>query len=338
MPPTAKQILENVRAKVWPVYKPYLPKGDDEFSRMVRDYPERKGKYGRAALICLSNELFGGKPENAYLTAAAYQAGEDWILIHDDIHDESEERRHKPCLHKIHGEKHAINAGDALHMIMWKMLRGNRKLLGEDLSRTLEDMIHETLFTTTRGQHVELNWIKNNSIDVSAEDYFYKVDIISGLYTIITPLQLGAMIAGASESDLQKIVKFAKPLGRAFQIRDDVLNLLEKEEYGKETYGDIYEGKRTLVLSHLVRNCTADEKQKLSDIYSKKRKDKIPEEVSYVVNLMRKYGSIEYAQKVAEDYAEEALNIFDKEFLHLPDTQTKQDLRTLIEYMAKREK
>ncbi len=332
----AKKILDDVKAKVWPVYQPYLPKGDDEFSVMVRDYPERQGKYGRAALICLSNELFGGKPERAYLTAAAYQAGEDWILIHDDFHDESEERRHLPCLHQIYGEKHAVNAGDALHMIMWSMLRNNHQLLGETLARTLEDKIHETLLTTTKGQHVELNWIKNNCIGVTDDDYFYKVDIISGLYTIITPLQLGAIIAGASESDLQKIVKFAKPLGRAFQIRDDVLNLLEKKEYGKEAYGDIYEGKRTLMLTHAFINCTPSEQERVAEIYAKKRKEKTAGEVAYVVELMKKYDSIKYAQKFAEDYAKDALNIFDKEFSHLPATQAKQDLRTLIEYMAMR--
>lgn len=328
------KILNDIKEKVWQVYEPYLPK-NSKFSQLIRDYPERKGKYVRAALIYLSCEFLGGDPNKTLLTAAAYQAGEDWILIHDDVYDESEERRGKSCLHKIYGEKQAINAGDALHMIMWKMLRDNRDVLGEKLSRKIEDKIFETLITTAEGQYFELNWIAENNINLSEKDYFYKVDIISGLYTIITPLQLGAMIAGADTATLHKIEQFARPLGRAFQIRDDVLNLAHTEEYGKEKYGDIWEGKRTLMLVHLLKNCTPKEEDIITKIYAKKRTDKTDDEINYVVELMQEYSSIDYAQKIAEDYSKEALELFDRNFAHIQN-EAKEKLHELIYFMATR--
>src|SRR3989344_8239984 len=95
----------------------YLPNRAPEVHyKAVREYVDRRGKYGRPNLLLLWCELHGGKRQDALLPAAAMQASEDWVLIHDDWEDSNELRRGKPSAHLIYGERYAINAGDALHM------------------------------------------------------------------------------------------------------------------------------------------------------------------------------------------------------------------------------
>ena len=119
-----KEYVSKYRDSVYSKIMEYLPlKEPEAHYRMVRDYSERMGSYRRAGFILLTGEMFGEKPENLFLPAAAMQMSEDWILIHDDIEDNSESRRGKPALHKIHGNELAINAGDAVHISMWKALK-----------------------------------------------------------------------------------------------------------------------------------------------------------------------------------------------------------------------
>src|SRR3989337_1348263 len=117
------------------------------------------------------------------------QTSEDWILIHDDIMDKSEESRGRPALHKIYGLNIAINAGDTLHIIMWKMLRDNFDILDEQTAKRVYDKMYEFLVRTAEGQYYEESWIKYNKIDMTAEDYFRLVDTKAGWYTIVWPMQ-----------------------------------------------------------------------------------------------------------------------------------------------------
>lgn len=140
------QVLKERKPKIYEKITKYLPnKFPEEHYKMVRDYPDRQGKYLRPVLVLLANEMFGGKEENALLTAAAMQTSEDWILIHDDIQDGSEERRGKPCLHKIYGMELALNAGDALHMIMWKMFFDNIEFLGIEKSTKIFNLMQDII-------------------------------------------------------------------------------------------------------------------------------------------------------------------------------------------------
>jgi len=139
-----EQVLFEKRDEVWPVIKKYLDSLVDfpdfcqipaKYSsmaelhqKMVADYPERKGKYLRPSLVLLTALAMGFPEEKALLTAAAMQTSEDWILNHDDIEDDSLQRRGKPALHKIYSKELAINAGDGLHILMWKMLLDNLKI------------------------------------------------------------------------------------------------------------------------------------------------------------------------------------------------------------------
>ncbi len=339
-----EQQLETLKPNVWRYIQEYIPDKDPiEHYVMVKEYPRRQGKYFRPGLVLLSTQMHGGDPDQAHLTAAAMQTSEDWILVHDDLEDQSDERRseeneYRPTLHKIYGEGLAINAGDALHMIMWKMLGDNVRKMGDERGWKIYDKMCDMLLTTAEGQYHELSWIRDRRVQVTAEEYYNMIDLKAGYYTVIGPLQLGAMVAGVTDdAKLDSIREWGIPFGRGFQIWDDVMNLTEDSKVqGKEKGGDILEGKRTLILIHLLDNCTSVEKSFITTIFSKEREEKTLEEKNYVLDLMNKYGSIEYAKKIAKDYAEDAKTKFDANTADLPETKAKKIIRGGIDFVVNR--
>lgn len=312
--------LAKKKPIIWAEVQKYLPKeGPFNFVDVVSEYPKRQGKYGRGGLILLSCEAFGGDSAKAVKTAAAMQICEDWILIHDDIEDGSEQRRNKPALHRIHGEHLAINAGDYLHMLMWKMLMDNEKIFDEKTTFRIMREFNRFLMIVAREQHYEIYTTEKRDLEECTEDDYYK--IIYGKtceYTINGSLRLGAIVAGKGDDVFKKIDEIGIPLGKAFQIQDDLLNITGKE-IGKETGGDVFEGKITLMLLHLIKNANKSEREKILNIMRKNRHEKTPEEVKYIIKLMSEHGSVDYAKKKAEEFAKEAKEKLNKHFKNIPN-------------------
>jgi geranylgeranyl diphosphate synthase type II len=331
-----KEILAKNKPIIWVEIQKFLPKeGPFDFVEIVNEYPRRQGKYGRGTLVLLACEALGGDPSKAVRTAAAMQMSEDWILIHDDWADNSEERRNKPTLHKIYGSEAAINAGDYLHTVMWKTLVANREILDEKTTFRIMNEFSRFLEITVKGQHFENSLFLFNKIPLKKLEYDDYYKIVYGKtceYTINGPLRLGAIIAGANDETLNKISEVGIPLGKGFQIRDDLLNITgEGSVIGKEIGGDIYEGKRTLILIHLIKHTEGEEHRKLLEIMSKPRENKTAQEVQYVIDLMKKHDSIAFAEKEAEKWAKEAREKFDK---HFSNVKNKEALESAIEFFA----
>jgi len=289
-------------------------------------------------LVLLMAEAMGIDPKKALKTAAAMQTSEDWILIHDDLEDDSEERRGKPALHKIYYPELAINAGDSLHIIMWKILMDNEKILGPQKTFEVMEEFYKMLLRATIGQTIEIKWTEENKMDFTDDDYLFIVDGKTVYYTIAGPMRLGAIVAGATKDQLDQIFTVGTPLGRCFQIKDDLLNLVgDRKKYGKEIGGDILEGKRTLMLGHLLRNANQEDRKRVEEILNRPREKKTQEEAFEVIDLMKKYGSIEYGKKIAEKFANEALDKFEK-LDFLKENEAKEQLRKGIDFMLNRDK
>jgi geranylgeranyl diphosphate synthase type II len=290
---------------------PYLPlKRPNELYALMREYPMRGGKRLRPAFCLLSCEAFGGDPKKALRTASALEAFQNWALIHDDIEDDSEMRRGKPCLHKLYGIPLSINAGDGLHAKMWEILFDNRELLGDELTFSILNEFEKLCTETVEGQAIELSWIANKQFGLSEEDYYEMAGKKTSWYTIITPFRTGAIIAGVEEDTLNHLIDFGMKLGIAFQIQDDLLNLVgEESKYGKEIAGDILEGKRTLMLIHMLNSCSYPERSRVTNTLSKERSAKTKDEMEYILDLMKEYGSIDHGKKTAMQFAAESKNI-----------------------------
>jgi len=336
-----KAILEEKKKITYDEIEKYLSRYKEPAGHYaaVKEYPSRKGKALRPTLVLLACEAFGGDPSKAVKAAASMQTSEDWILTHDDWEDESDERRGKPALHKLYPPGIAMNAGDALHMIQWKILSDNFDILDHKTARRLYDRLFDILMITAEGQYLEMEMIKKNKVDLTDEDFYKVADGKAAWYSIIGPIQLGAIIAGQSDDILKKIAEFGLPAGRAFQIQDDVLNLIgDVKKYGKEIGGDILEGKRTLILVHLLRTCTLEEKNKITTILAKSRTGKTEEEKQFILSLMQKYGSIEYARAKAREFAQQSLASFKKNFSNLPGKNAADALAAGIEFIVTRDK
>ena len=319
----------------------YLPKDHnvpeiDLLYKMMRDYPSRPSKGLRPSLCILVCEAFGGKNEESIVSAAALEIFQNWILIHDDIEDQSEFRRGGPVLQKLHGIPLAINAGDALHAKMWGLLMRNGEILGEKICYLLMQEFSRMVDETTEGQHLEVSWTKDNKWDLTEDDYFLMVQKKTSWYTCISPCRLGYLIATKKPLTKNSFVRFGIDLGTAFQIRDDVLNLTAGKKYGKEIGGDIVEGKRTLVLINLIESANSKDVEIIKKIMSEGKR-KRPAEVQKILELMQKYDSIEYAKKRAEEFSRSAVKQFGQIFGHLPDSKAKRNLHSLVEFMVSRD-
>jgi len=348
-----KQVLKEKKVLVWPEIESYLDKFLDlpdfctipkKYTRMkklhtkiIRDYPERKGKYFRPTLVLLTAQAMGCPIKKAIKTAAAMQTSEDWILAHDDIEDDSLERQGKPTLHQIYGKELAINAGDGLHVLMWQVLKDNLEVVGNKLGKKIIDEFVTMLSRTVFGQTVEIKWTQENKQDMTDKDVLLILESKTAYYTIAGPMRLGAILAGANVKQLQLIYEFAKPLGYCFQIRDDLLDLTSDfEGLKKQTGNDIYEGKRTIMLVHLLRNANKEDKEKLTKIFEKSRQDKTEKEVIWVIEMMKKYGSLEYGEKMATKFANQAKRLFNKNLNFLVKQPARNQLLSGIEFVLNR--
>lgn len=304
--------------------------------QVVSDYPRRKGKYLRPSLLLLTAEGMEGKRDRAMITAAAMQISEDWILNHDDIEDDSESRRGQKALHKIYGNELAINAGDALHVIMWKVLSDNFSILDKKTAMKIVEEFYTMMSRTILGQGIELKWTRDNRYDLSEKDNLLILESKTGYYTIAGPMRLGAIIAGASEKQLEAIYRFGVLLGRSFQIIDDLLDLTSDFSGQKKMGNDIYENKRTLMLLDLIKKSSEGNKKLISNILNKKRNEKTEQDVEVIVDLMKKYGSLDYGKKMADKYARQAKIIFEKELRFIKKEPYRSQLISGIDFIVNR--
>jgi geranylgeranyl diphosphate synthase, type II len=348
------EILKNYQDLLWPVIEkaiidannfPVFCSIDKKYQsvldfhlEIVSDYPRRKGKYLRPSLLLLAAQAMGVDLKSALNTAAAMQISEDWILNHDDIEDDSPDRRGQPALHKIYGHELALNAGDALHLIMWQVLFNNYSSLSPELSSKIINEFGLMLNRTVLGQEIELKWAKDNRFDLTDEDNFLVLESKTGYYTIAGPMRLGAILGGATDNQLNKIYKFGVLLGRSFQIIDDYLDLTSDFAGSKKVKGnDIYENKRTIMLLHLIRHASQNDLSEIIKILAKSRTQKTPEDIVKIISLMDKYGSLNYAQDLAKKFATEAKEIFSKDLKFLKIEPYRSQIEAGIDFIVTRD-
>jgi geranylgeranyl diphosphate synthase type II len=191
------------------------------------------------------------------------------------------------------------------------------------------------------GQIIELTYVRENSTRLKPQDYYTICENKTCWYTIITPCRTGIIIGSddATPEQLDAITRFALNTGIAFQITDDTLNLTASQQlYGKEINGDILEGKRTLMLIHLLNSCSRAEKIKIKRILKTPREAKTEADVTYIMNLMEQYACVEYARTIAEQFALKARQILQDECDWMTEKRWKQFFRDQTEYLVMRKK
>jgi geranylgeranyl diphosphate synthase, type II len=303
------------------------------FYALLRDYPARGGKRLRGRFVLAATRAHGGDAARAMAPAAALELFQNWVLVHDDIEDDSDERRGAPALHRQVGAPIAINVGDAMHVYMWALLldlKKDERFDADAIRREFVRLIHRT----AEGQHLDLAWVHGGRFHVDEADYLKMVTLKTSWYTVIGPLNLGAHASGRTPDPAFET--YGARLGAAFQIRDDVLNLTPGVAIGKEFAGDLFEGKRTLVLAHLFAHATPDEAGEAEALLARPRPAKRPEDVARLLALIERHGSLRHAQAVAEREADAALTGLREAFAVLPDAAAAEALWAQLATLAHR--
>jgi len=300
-----------------------LPKKgyDPDLGELIKsswDYIDRGGKRFRPSLLVLTCEAFGGNYHLALPAAAAIESAHSFLLIHDDIEDDSFVRRGKTTLHRIYGSDVAINAGDYLSFKTWRCLSIGRD--GWDSHpgwgcgkySLITDLMAEMFERTGEGQSLDI-WLRKQPLRETTYERVNKIlTLKTGYYTSGIPMSIGAVIADRKEK-IDQMKEIGLDIGVGFQIMDDVLNVMmtEKEaavapttkggNYGKDFMGDADEGKRTLLVVHLMENVSDKDRKKFEKMWGRKVPPLTVEEKKQLQGLYQKYGTIDYCKRVAMD-------------------------------------
>jgi geranylgeranyl diphosphate synthase type I len=301
-PSSFEDYLSNFAPQVGDIINSYIPSASHpDIERYLygplREYSQNAGKRHRPLICFASCMAVGGTAEKATSAAAAVEHFHTAALIHDDIADEAELRRGKPCLHLTEGVGLAVNIGDlALSLVNGTVMKDDN-LDDSTKVRVVTELIDMTR-RTIEGQALDIGWARDGRYDITPEDYLVMATHKTAHYSGAVPLAIGAIIGGGTESEIEALRKYGLDTGLAFQIQDDLLNLIGNEEATKKDFrSDITEGKRTLVVVHALQN--SPKRDRLIEILSSKEHD--PRVLAEAVGIMHESGSISYARSYAEN-------------------------------------
>jgi geranylgeranyl diphosphate synthase type II len=315
-----------------------IPTGDPRYLYdLVADYPSRPGKGLRGALCLATCAALGGNIKRALNTAVAIELLHTGFLIHDDVQDESENRRGAPTLHREHGVPIAVNVGNATNLLALQRIMADRESLGPNTSWRVMRETEKMMACSLAGQAMELSWIRDNVAALTEKDYLNMCLRKTSWYSFIYPMRVGALIATGRDLHPTDYTRLGWYIGAAFQIQDDVLNLAgDYEVYGKEIGGDLLEGKRTLILIHLLKRCTPRERRRALAFLALPRAERPQNEVLWLFDRIRHYGSIDHARSIARQLVGAALYEATTTFSPVPDSEDKRFILDMILYVANR--
>ncbi len=329
-PASFEEYLDCYADQVGDIINSFIPTGthadmDRYLYGPLTAYSKNGGKRHRPLICFAACVAVGGNADRAVSAASAIEHFHTAALIHDDIADEAELRRGEPCLHLTEGLGLAINMGDlALSLVNGTVIKDD-SLDDATKVRVVTELIEMTR-RTVEGQALDIGWARDGRYDITPEDYLVMATHKTAHYSGAVPLAIGAIIGGGSESEVEALRNYGLDTGLAFQIQDDLLNLIGAEESTKKDFrNDITEGKRTLVVVHALQNLEGEDRTRLIEILSSKERD--PEILAEAVALMESAGSIDYARAYAENLTSIAKN-------RLREMVPQSDARDLLESMA----
>jgi geranylgeranyl diphosphate synthase, type II len=334
---------KDVRRELERVFEERRRTGYGPLYDLLADYPFREGKGLRPAICFAACRAAGGRMEHALISAAALELFHNAFLLHDDVEDGSHFRRGRVTLFEQHGVPVAVNVGDATNVLAMGLLLENTRVLGIRkallIFREVERMARESV----EGQAIELGWIRDREFALSDRDYVRMAYKKTCWYTVIAPLRVG-VICGTEAGprsplaeELDVLIEIGHFAGIAFQIHDDLLNLEADEAvYGKESGGDLWEGKRTVMLLHFIRTADSGARERTISLLNTPRNEKSPDDVAWLLNAMKDAGSLAHGRQLAGEYSRRALELDAGALPFFRDNDDRRFLREMIGYVIDR--
>ncbi len=288
---------------------------------------EKSGKRLRPLLCLLSCEAPGGDWRQALPAAAAVEFIHNFSLIHDDIEDNSLERRHRPTLWSLWGQAQGINAGDGLFLIGRLALhRLSERGVTADKTALAFKILDQACLQLTEGQYLDLSFEEQHTISV---DMYFRMVSKKTAALIGCSTHLGALLGTDDEQLIENYRLFGEHLGVAFQIIDDILGIWGQEEItGKGVGEDIVNKKKSLPIVYALERGEGE----LQEIY---RRQKIgPSELKTVMRILQNLGSQEYARRVAEEHWQSALDALERSGMQ---SRAQDRLRELALFLIERQ-
>ena len=283
------------------------------------------GKRTRPALCLLGCEAVGGDPALALSAAAAIENFQSAALIHDDIADKSELRRGEPCTYVTEGTGVAVNIGDLGLSIVLGGVLADESLPAEKRLAVMAQLYRMEL-RTIEGQALDLGWVRDRRWDIAPDDYLYMASHKTAYYSAAVPLVAGAIVGGGTQVQLDALDGFGMAAGLAFQLQDDLLNLVgDAEAQGKDYRSDITEGKRTLLVVWALAHLGQAERDELIAILESETAD--PERLARAVGLIESAGAVDHVRAYARGLVAEAK-------AHLQGVDLDENARLTLESMA----
>jgi geranylgeranyl pyrophosphate synthase/uncharacterized protein with NAD-binding domain and iron-sulfur cluster len=306
---------------------------------LVRDFVNQSGKGLRPALCIATARALGGRAEDALPAAAGLEMLHNAFLVHDDIEDGSDWRRGVATMHRRAGIPIAVNTGDSMNALAMRFFRKTGERLGPMAALRIFDEVDHMVVETLEGQATELGWVRDNDLNVGTDGYLRLVLKKTAWYSFIHPMRIGALVANADDQHLDRFDRFGYLLGVAFQITDDVLNLVgDVGRYGKEIDGDLWEGKRTMVLTHALSHANEADRAWIGSFLARPRERRLPREILRLHRILASSGSIAWAQQSARTFAEAAASEFDgSAFAGVPQGPDLDWLRSCVDFLVRRD-
>ena len=282
---------------------------------------KRAGKRMRPILILLMARNFGQITDVTQNAAVGLELLHTASLVHDDVVDESEERRGQASVNATYDNKVAVLVGDyILSMALLCVARTHSEQIVTylaELGRTLSD-----------GEILQLSNIGRKDI---SEDVYYDVIKQKTAALFEACAGIGALSSGASEDDVMAAKQFGQNLGIIFQIRDDIFDYYDSKEIGKPTGNDMAEGKLTLPVIHAVNNGGDEDMKRLA--LKVKDHSVTAEEIASLVDYTKRMGGIEYAEKRMWEFHAEAQRFLDE---RVGQQEIKEALQAYLDFVIKR--
>ncbi len=295
--------------------------GDSLLDEVLGYIRQRAGKRMRPMLIMLIAKAFGEVNHESQYAAVGLELLHTASLVHDDVVDESEERRGQASVNSLYDNRVSVLVGDFI--LSTALLK-----ISQTRNHRIVDYLAKLGMTLSNGELLQLSNIDNHNL---SEDVYYSVIKQKTAALFEACAATGAISSGVGDDIMEKARQFGRDLGIAFQIRDDIFDYYDEGEIGKPTGNDMAEGKLTLPVLYALNSTNNQEYIDLA--YKVKDRDVSKEEIALLVEFTKQNGGIEYAQETMLEYRDRALEFIKNE---VKKDDIAESLTAYVDYVAAR--